>query len=435
MALRYAGFKVRTECKHCGHPLPLHGLSTQVPCGFCLNNVTLPEKVLAGVLECFEDKALHLAKGATQRTTLITGGFTLAVEYRKQMPRCEKCEAKFPVADIALGTDSDISCVQCGDRASTSPVPRWLRRHVSSARQYYSSEPQTPTEVVATGHNDPTPVVMTCPQCAGTLRVTEASERIMRCEYCTSDVFLPDAIWRCLHPVKVLQEWFIRFDGPTQKQREQDRERQQQRDHEAANQRAAQLEQNRFQKRTLQAIKLKPRAWFAALAMWAGLCTLLRWQLSVATSLDTILPMSIINAIASAGTLAIVLALALALALVTSIWWTSAPIHKTSGYDSDWQIFVTWFWVPFTVGFPVIGAVIGLVRAVILWRGKFSSATITTNNTSTRSYEALEFKHGEGRPAALLFLALALPGQLCFILLIAPHHAVPILIAYAPWLF
>jgi hypothetical protein len=33
------------------------------------------------------------------------------------------------------------------------------------------------------------------------------------CQYCKTDVYLPDDLWRRLHPVKTMAPWFVRFEG------------------------------------------------------------------------------------------------------------------------------------------------------------------------------------------------------------------------------
>jgi hypothetical protein len=59
---------------------------------------------------------------------------------------------------------------------------------------------------------------MTCPQCGAALHLTAESQRTTTCQFCHVDVFLPDELWRCLHPVKVVQPWWVRFEGSTRRQ-------------------------------------------------------------------------------------------------------------------------------------------------------------------------------------------------------------------------
>jgi hypothetical protein len=61
----------------------------------------------------------------------------------------------------------------------------------------------------------PAPVVLACPACGAGLTVTSRHDRLTPCDHCGSQVHLPDAVWRALHPPKTVQPWLARFDGPS----------------------------------------------------------------------------------------------------------------------------------------------------------------------------------------------------------------------------
>jgi len=52
---------------------------------------------------------------------------------------------------------------------------------------------------------------MACPQCAGGLSIAADDARTISCRYCSSAVFIPDALWHRLHPVKLASDWSISF--------------------------------------------------------------------------------------------------------------------------------------------------------------------------------------------------------------------------------
>ncbi|MES0489704.1 MAG: hypothetical protein ABUK01_06925 [Leptospirales bacterium] len=58
----------------------------------------------------------------------------------------------------------------------------------------------------------PTSLIMfTCLQCGGALKITEATPRILSCEYCSTDQYMPDTLWKTLHPIPKKRAWFIRW--------------------------------------------------------------------------------------------------------------------------------------------------------------------------------------------------------------------------------
>src|SRR5258708_39741314 len=56
---------------------------------------------------------------------------------------------------------------------------------------------------------------MTCPQCGGALHIPADTNRTTTCQFCSVDFYLPDDLWRRLHPVKVVEPWCVRFEGRT----------------------------------------------------------------------------------------------------------------------------------------------------------------------------------------------------------------------------
>lgn len=100
-------------------------------------------------------------------------------------------------------------------------------------------------------------------------------------------------------------------------------------------------------------------------------------------------------------------------ALITTIramHLVGQPVAAASGNDSDWMLFITWFWLPFSL-MPGIGSLLALWRGIVLYRGKFAAATIESNGSSS-SYDAVELQNGEGKPGGVLFFALSIAGAM-----------------------
>lgn len=106
------------------------------------------------------------------------------------------------------------------------------------------------------------------------------------------------------------------------------------------------------------------------------------------------------------------------IAIVVGMHWASKPIDNAVGHGFNWLLFVTWFWLPFALAMPVAGTIMAWVRVYVLYRGRFGAATIESNGSSS-SYSAVTLEHGEGRPAALLFLALGTLWPLTIVGLLA----------------
>jgi len=212
---RSACFEIRTSCPKCGQPVPVNGPFRFLFCSGCFETFSIPDDIIIGFLADFEEESDGLATGEGSGGTLMSGSGTYKYGYWKLNPRCSECKKPLELPDDL--SDIEISC-RCGRKYYAYPPPDWLAEPVPSAIRFISSEREIgegesaesalPTE----SHK---PIVMSCPQCGGTLSISTASERIMTCRYCESEVYIPDAVWIRLHPVRTTEEWFAVFDGKT----------------------------------------------------------------------------------------------------------------------------------------------------------------------------------------------------------------------------
>ena len=68
------------------------------------------------------------------------------------------------------------------------------------------------------------PIAMACPQCGGGLTITADDDRTIPCRFCEVEVFLPDELWRRLHPVATMSTWTLTWLGPELRTVEQEAE-------------------------------------------------------------------------------------------------------------------------------------------------------------------------------------------------------------------
>ncbi len=412
---RYGWFTLLTDCPHCGQPLPLGTPGTEVCCASCSQDVAIPESLWESVLEAFDDAHDQMVPCQPRRGTVSDHGFQVRYEYSLDVPRCEKCDTAFAVDHLEEGPARDFACVACGDPASTAPAPAWLVALVPTVKRIYSTDPGLAQEQAGASALQPSteairPVSMSCPQCAGGLQVTTQSKRILACNFCQAEIYLPDVLWRRLHPVKTVQRFFIAFEGLSKAQEclADEREREAQ-----AAQREAEIEAHRrarkereyeelsrlAQEKAEQGSHILQSAWRVSKLAVGMLALCLAWVWSAQ-------PVFGIGAMVGSGVMVTGLLGAMALiAVIVGMHWVSKPIDHATGNGFDWLLFVTWFWLPFVLVMPVAGTVMAWARAIILYRGKFSASTIESNG-SRSSYGPVTLENGEGKPGAFLFLAL-----------------------------
>ena len=211
---RYGCFEIRTTCSSCGSSLPINGPYTRFSCTACFEDISIPQDRIADFLNDFEEEYEGFVEGQGSGGTLMCGSGTYKYSHWRLPPRCSSC--KTPLTIPELQGKSILKCSKCSADYHYYPAPDWLRKKVPSARFIITQQPppgENGVFSVEVDENSAKPIVMSCPQCAGALSVSALSERIMECGYCNSEVYIPDAVWARLHPVRKTEEWFVCFEG------------------------------------------------------------------------------------------------------------------------------------------------------------------------------------------------------------------------------
>ncbi|MBP7737821.1 MAG: hypothetical protein KA369_17700 [Spirochaetes bacterium] len=232
---RYGCFELSTTCGNCGQPAPVNGPLRRIICAGCHKPIAIPPDIIGGFLNEFENEGESLDAGEGRAATLMSGAGTYKYKFWALRPKCAGCGTALPEFDA--DADRSISCETCGASIDAYPAPPWLIEIVPSATQCLSPQRETTggeKPLAKPDESSPTPVVMTCPQCGGALKVTEESKRILTCGYCSVDVYIPDVVWTRLHPAKGTAQWFVRFEGKTAARLSAERRRKDEKDEKAA---------------------------------------------------------------------------------------------------------------------------------------------------------------------------------------------------------
>lgn len=219
MNSRYICIETSTTCDSCGQPIPLNGPYQRFACPACQQERFVPHDILGGLINDFEEEYEGLLEGQGSGGTLMSGSGTYKYGLWRLPPRCSKCKNVLPVPEVS--GPAPIGCTKCGEPYHYFPAPDWLKRSVPPAVFCITAQrPPDESGVEPSLPDDPSdaPVVMSCPKCSGALSLTKVNDRIIRCDYCGSDLYIPDAVWTRLHPAKKTLEWFLGLGGPTLKQ-------------------------------------------------------------------------------------------------------------------------------------------------------------------------------------------------------------------------
>lgn len=207
-------YKVRTSCPECGEGVLLEGPRLEAKCEACASAMTLTASHWKNMLS-FRSSAdeFGLTEGKTRGSSLSSGEQRFLVSWGPQRPLCVACSAPLDLNRAPPGTTGDIACA-CGHANPTFPPPPWLAQSDPTILQIFGA----PRDALAgapaaaqVGASALGLVSFACPDCGANLKVTPDSARVLRCTYCQCDSYLPEALWRALHPVKKRTPFYVAF--------------------------------------------------------------------------------------------------------------------------------------------------------------------------------------------------------------------------------
>jgi hypothetical protein len=201
--------ELRTQCAGCGQPLPLNACAETFVCASCGRANRIDAALWKSLLEDVVAEAPDLAADEGSNRTIMTGGASFALMYGRQAPRCRGCKAPMPEEAAAFADRGWTVCPACGQKLTLRRPPPAL-----AALGITLVVGEDPAQINAThaaaapvAPRAANPVVLFCPQCKAPLQI-DGSDRLVRCQYCSTDVYLPDDLWQRLHPVATVARWY-----------------------------------------------------------------------------------------------------------------------------------------------------------------------------------------------------------------------------------
>ncbi len=205
--MRFFTFTLMVECKKCGQSIPVNGPLRKIICNHCLNEMKLEPRKWTEQIAWTAMRNGNLLRLSSYNCTGVKTKHSL----------CPQCENEIPFYKELLGKDTVISCPNCAEEVETFPAPDWLKEELNMILQVISTERESgipqKASVLQTDEQIIKPILFSCPGCGATLRILSDAARLVPCEHCKSEVYLPDAIWKRLHPAKIVIPWTIIYEG------------------------------------------------------------------------------------------------------------------------------------------------------------------------------------------------------------------------------
>jgi predicted RNA-binding Zn-ribbon protein involved in translation (DUF1610 family) len=205
--------EIRGRCLSCGNPLMVNAAVKELTCPSCLGTVALPRGDWMSVLERIVKDGAH-GLGASDVSMPLGQLAEPSIRWFPQAPPCGKCKEPLELGGaLARGVGGSIACARCGEKV----LLRSLQPDLTGMSVLAVGEDPDQLPSGIDGPMPPAaaePVRFPCPACGASLPV-DGTKRTMGCEFCHTQAFLPDELWRRFHPVKVIRRWHLWADvGP-----------------------------------------------------------------------------------------------------------------------------------------------------------------------------------------------------------------------------
>jgi hypothetical protein len=211
MGYRICVYKLRMECEECGGAVFLNGPTREVECRACLTRLKLDGDDWKSLLESGDEDYDALGERQYLTGNILGAGRKYVYYIKPEQPRCPSCRETLDLSDLDPLNDDAVECAACGHRAPTFPTPDWLRAELPRARQVFCAKGEGESDDDDADPAALRPILMSCLHCGGKLEITSETERIVACEFCDTDHYVPDDVWRRMHPMKKRTPWYVYF--------------------------------------------------------------------------------------------------------------------------------------------------------------------------------------------------------------------------------
>lgn len=209
-------FEAETKCSSCGLPLPINALVETIVCSQCSSTNKFTVDDWKSLLEDMFEEAPNFEEGDGTESTVM-GSRNYNITYGRQNPKFADTKSYIDMeVETKNGSTNKIVNPSSGIEYSIRPVPENLKNACPYVTYLVCEDfSQLPgnKEGSMTHMNSPHQLVpFTCPNCAGTLQLSNDSQRKLKCNFCSTESFIPDEIWQKLHPTKKKSRFYFWLD-------------------------------------------------------------------------------------------------------------------------------------------------------------------------------------------------------------------------------
>jgi ssDNA-binding Zn-finger/Zn-ribbon topoisomerase 1 len=182
----------------------MNGPFEKVKCDYCLTETGFAELDDHFWEYIFESSEYDENSGSLENTYKL--------DLKWSNPKCSKCKTDLEIANYNFDSEDPVICSKCSYENTSYPAPVFLKEDKLfdlTAQYIFCAEKEGEKKIL--DQTEVKPIAFQCVSCAAKLSVNRESPRNYECEHCGTTQYLPDPIWKALHPVKKRRAWYIRF--------------------------------------------------------------------------------------------------------------------------------------------------------------------------------------------------------------------------------
>ncbi|MBN2362901.1 hypothetical protein JXL83_02085 [candidate division WOR-3 bacterium] len=204
--------ELKTNCQKCDGTIHINALTEKILCPSCGEELNLNLQLWNDILEDPIKEAPNYEEGEGTNSTVM-GGINYQIMYGKQIPRFPDSKKNIDILKSEEYSEKGfVEDPDTGKKYSFRKVPVIYEKDFPGALYLamedfglISGDKESSQESAVKAHD---PVAFACPKCGGFLDV-DGKDRMIKCSFCNASVYLPDDLWKRIHPVETVTRWFI----------------------------------------------------------------------------------------------------------------------------------------------------------------------------------------------------------------------------------
>jgi DNA-directed RNA polymerase subunit M/transcription elongation factor TFIIS len=207
--MHYSILEIIITCPTCKGDLFVNGPYRIIQCQTCQAVVNLPNSLWKTILTDVKWVLSVSKKDEGKRSKYVSQkGLKINWLSGNMKPYCMKCKEDLPDIVDEENSDRVLACPSCGEPMSISQPPKWIKEIDGDVVFFLNTSARTSQKMQKEKKVDP--VKFTCLNCGEQLTV-DGSQRIVKCNSCKSNCYLPNEIWSHFHKPKKINRWMVCF--------------------------------------------------------------------------------------------------------------------------------------------------------------------------------------------------------------------------------